>query len=104
MTKVNYHPCTKSRGSKKNSTITEEFNLSQHEKAIRLVEGGFVWHNGHYIGAKKVISKDEPCFLCNMDSICDLEMTDLCGECECLTHDRYLLYLVSNGDNLDIDL
>lgn len=104
MTKVNFHPCTKSRGSKKASTIPEEFNLSQHEKAIRLVEGGFVWQNGHYIGAQKVISENEPCFLCQMDSICDLEMCDLCGECECLSHDKYLLYLVAYRDNLNINL
>lgn len=85
------------------SHIPGAFNISQHDKAVRLVEGGFVWQNGHYIGALKVESEDEPCFLCNMDSICDMEMCDLCGECECLSHDKYLLYLVTYKDNYDIN-
>lgn len=84
---------------KKSSSVPEEFNMSLHDKAVRLVEGGFVWQDGHYIGAKVVTSDEPTCFLCNMDSICDTEMGDLCVACESLTGDRYLLYLVANRDN-----
>lgn len=94
------YPMKKNR---KSSPVPREFNMSQHDKAVRLVEGGFVWQDGHYIGAKKVTSNDNPCDICHMDSICRMEMTDLCAACECLTNDRYLLYLATYGDNLEVE-
>lgn len=81
--------------------IPPEFKMTQHEKVVRLVEGGFVWHDGHLIGAKKVTSNDEPCSLCKMDSLCNLEMTDLCGACECYMNGRYLLYLANHEDDFE---
>ena len=71
-----------------------------HDKAIRLVEGGFVWHDGHFIGAKKVVSNDTPCDICNMDSICRSEMMDICAECELIGKARYFLYLANRRSDL----
>lgn len=85
--------------NKKSSSITEDLNMSQHYKALRLVKGGFVWQNGHYIGARKVDSNDIPCHICDMDSICNPEMAYLCEECEYLSHKKHLLYLVAYRDN-----
>lgn len=62
-----------------------------HDKAIRLLEGGIVEIDGHYVKACIVEGVDNPCELCNMDSACRMNMVDLCAECECISRKRYLL-------------
>lgn len=64
--------------------------LSIHEKAIRLIEGGVVEISGHFVRAVEV-RKLIPCVVCNMDSACDMEMSDLCSECEMINGKRYIL-------------
>lgn len=68
-----------------------------HEKAVRLVEGGHVWFQGHVIGARMVYEDTDPCFVCAMDSICRMQMTELCGECEAISKKRYFLYLCASN-------
>lgn len=61
-----------------------------HEKAIRLIQGEIVEINGHYVVAVEV-KKLVPCVVCKIESECDFDMTDLCGECEAITRKRYML-------------
>lgn len=65
-----------------------------HELAVRLCEGGCVDFFGHAIRAKVVYAVDDCCcHLCEMDSICDNNFTDLCAECDGITHQKHILYL-----------
>lgn len=66
-----------------------------HEKAVRLCEGGSVTCNGVAVKAKIALNQDAPCFECEMDSICRMEMTDLCAECDGLTHQKHILVLTT---------
>ena len=62
-----------------------------HEKAVRLAEGGVVEIAGHFVRAVNVPDAECPCELCEMDSVCHMEMTDLCAEVDAYTRSRYLL-------------
>lgn len=64
-----------------------------HEKAIRLCEGGAVEINGLWVRTRVVEDDINPCEICEMDCLCRMEMTDLCGECEAYDRKRHLLYL-----------
>lgn len=68
-----------------------------HEKAVRLVEGGHVWFEGHVIGARICNEDDNPCMVCAMDSICSMQMTDLCDECDTISRKRHFLYLCAHN-------
>ena len=57
-----------------------------HEKAVRLCEGGTVEVNGHFVKAVVVNGIGVECDVCEMDSICRMDMVDLC--CECDAYDR----------------
>ena len=62
-----------------------------HEKAVRLAEGGVVEIAGHFVRAICVIGDVSPCALCEMDSACNMEMTDLCAEVDGYTRSPHLL-------------
>lgn len=64
---------------------------SLHKKAVRLAEGGTVEIAGHFVRAVNVPDEENPCYLCEMDSACRMEMTDLCAELEAYTRSKYLL-------------
>lgn len=71
---------------------------SIHEKAIRLVEGGIVDVDGH---AVKLVNRTyivDPCFLCEMDSLCHKgnEMCSVCEECDRITKNNCFLILLAN--------
>lgn len=71
-------------------------NESLHAKAIRLLEGGIVSVQGLSV---KVVERKwifDPCFHCEMDSICDpeSEMSELCRECDKISHKDCYLDLV----------
>lgn len=79
--------------------LKSEHNLSLHEKAIRLCEGGVVDIDGHAVRAVECPHVENPCMVCEMDSACRMDMTDLCGECEAITQKRYYLkfaYTIKN--------
>lgn len=68
--------------------------MSVHEKALRLIEGGIVDCNGLSVRAIKIPYDDNPCMVCEMDSICNEVMINLCGECDDITHTKHYLKLV----------
>lgn len=74
--------------------MSKRKEMTIHEKAVRLCEGGVVWCMGHYVKAQVVQMGDLPCFDCKMDSICQDELCDLCAECDHLTNEDHMLVLV----------
>lgn len=70
--------------------------MSFHDKAIRLVEGGFVEIDGHVVAARKATSMEFSCDLCEMDSICHGEIPELCVECDSITQGDYYFVLAEN--------
>ena len=62
-----------------------------YEKAVRLAEGGIVEIAGHFVRAVNVPGDENPCELCEMDSVCHMEMTDLCAELDGYTRSKNLL-------------
>ena len=70
-------------------------NLCILEKATKLIEGGVVEINGHYVRAVEV-ENYIPCNDCIMDSVCNIDMCDLCGECEAISNKMYILQLTIN--------
>lgn len=69
--------------------------ISIHKLAIALCEKRNVWFHGHTIRLVEVVGDKCPCDLCDMDSICDMEMVDLCGECYAVLKRPCLLKLVT---------
>lgn len=67
---------------------------SIHDLAIALCEKRNVWFHDHTIRLVEVEGDSSPCDLCEMDSICDMEMVDLCGACSALLKKGCLLKLV----------
>lgn len=61
--------------------------------AVTLCEGGAVWVSGLMVRAKRVPEEECACQLCEMDSACDIEMCDLCAECDGYDHQKHILYL-----------
>lgn len=68
---------------------------SIHELAIALCEKRNVWFHAHTIRLVELFGGDDPCFFCEMDSICDMEMVELCDECNSLLKRPCLLKLVT---------
>lgn len=71
---------------------------SIHEKAIRLVEGGIVDVDGLSVKLVKDPNLFDPCYLCEMDSLCHIgtEMCSVCEECDHITHMNCFLMLNIN--------
>jgi hypothetical protein len=65
----------------------------RHKKAVRLCEGGAVWVSGLMVKAKRVSDEDCACELCEMDSACNMEMLELCAECEGYDHHKHILII-----------
>lgn len=72
----------------------KHIGMSVHEKALRLIEGGIVACNDLPVRAIDFKGEGIPCYTCEMDSACNMEMTDLCAECDKITHSRHYLKLV----------
>ena len=69
---------------------------SIHEKAIRLVEGGIVDVDGHSVKLGKAPYIFDPCYCCEMDSLCHIgnEMCNVCTECQNITQMDCFLVLI----------
>lgn len=69
---------------------------SVHDKAIRLVEGGVVEVDGHCVALGYENYIFDPCFVCEMDSLCHKDNTicDLCMECDSITKKNCFLVLM----------
>lgn len=69
--------------------------MSRHDMAVRLHEGGEVFFQGYWLKAIAVPEEENPCELCEMDCICRMEMTDLCAECDGYGRCKHLLYFAN---------
>ena len=69
--------------------------MTQHDKVIRLCEGGLVEIDGHCVILVSNIPDDDPCYLCHMDCICHGEMAVICAECEHIIGAPCILELVN---------
>lgn len=67
--------------------------MTLHDKAVRLCEGGTVECMGQFVKAVAIDTNDLPCIDCGMDSICRDELCDLCAECDNLTNENHILVL-----------
>lgn len=56
--------------------------LTLHDKAVRLCEGGVVECESHFVRAVKLPNYAEACENCEMDSACRYYMSRLCFECD----------------------
>lgn len=66
-----------------------------HELAIRLVEGGIVEIDGHWVAMLRNPYLFDPCNECELDSICHESNTisDVCMECDIITRVHCFLVL-----------
>ena len=64
---------------------------SLHELAVRLCQGDTINFGGYALKAKDVGHEENPCFLCEMDCVCDMQLTDLCAECDSITRTKHIL-------------
>lgn len=62
-----------------------------HDKAIRLLEGGIVQVDTHWVRAMSLSYNSDSCEACSMDSACSPEMSALCSEVECISRKPYIL-------------
>lgn len=78
----------------------KKMKQSIHEKAIRLVEGGIVDVDGHSVKLAKYPYIFDPCFCCEMDSLCcrGNEMCAVCEECDAITRMDCFLILVEQSE------
>lgn len=77
-----------------------EKEMSIHDKAIRLVEGGIVDVDGHAVKLSHALDEYDPCLECEMDCICHYgnEMHLVCRECDIITgHECYLCLVYPDG-------
>lgn len=65
--------------------------LSKHEMAVRLCEGGIVVYQGFAIAAEEIPEDECACMICQMDCVCNMEMMDLCAECDCYNRKKHYL-------------
>lgn len=77
--------------------------MSLHDMAVRLCEGGIVECSGQFLKAKDVVSEDHLCFMCPMDSACTQEICDLCFECDELTGSGHILYFANEKQPIVAD-
>lgn len=77
-------------------SMKKKKELTLHQKAIRLIEGGFVEFDGHVVAAKVAPDDVFSCDICEMDSICHVEMGQLCGEVSFIKQQDYYLVLAEN--------
>lgn len=69
--------------------------MTVHDKAIRLLEGGVVNIEGNWFRLIRFPDyfDDNPCMECDLDSICSIEHTDVCAECDAISHRKCCLKL-----------
>lgn len=62
-----------------------------HAKAIALCEGQIVQCGRHFVRAITICPEMWSCYNCEMGWDCDLEMMDLCAECDVYDHQKHIL-------------
>ena len=71
-----------------------------HKKVIRLLEGGHVEIDGHWVFTQIASDQTFPCECCDLDAICTRDsnaLMDVCMECDRLTGKKHILALVCSG-------
>lgn len=73
--------------------------ITEHDKAIRLLEGGIVKIGDNWFRLKRFTDDYDgiTCQDCELDSICRQEHTDVCAECEAISNQDCCLELASKG-------
>lgn len=69
--------------------------MSFHEMAVRLCEGGEVFFGGFWMKVIKVPEDRNPCELCRMDCVCQMELATICAECDGYERCKHLLYFAN---------
>ena len=71
--------------------------MTVHDKAIRLIEGGIVEIDGNWFRLIRFPDDFDgiTCMECELDSICQSEHEDVCGECEAIYVKNCCLQLAS---------
>lgn len=64
-----------------------------HDKAIRLLEGGVVEVDNHWVRAVSLFYDSDSCQACEMDSACSWEISELCYEVDCISGKPHILKL-----------
>lgn len=77
----------------KNMTKTTKKELSDHDKAIRLLEGGLVEIDGLVFSIDEAGSEDDPCYSCKLDSICSPNIIRICLEADLITRTSHKMIL-----------
>lgn len=75
--------------------------MSVHDKAIRLLEGGIVDVDGHAVRLSDAMDIYDPCLECEMDCICHFgnEMHLVCRECDIISGNDWFLCLVKPDEH-----
>jgi hypothetical protein len=66
---------------------------SIHEKAIRLLEGGLVEIDGLVFSIDEAGPEDDPCYTCELDSICSKNILNVCLEADMITRTYHRMIL-----------
>lgn len=72
--------------------------VTLHEKAVRLCEGGVVEFEGLSVRAVRYEGDDLPCIDCKLDSSCSMKMSFLCSECDDYEGCQHILVLNNSKD------
>lgn len=67
--------------------------LSDHDKAIRLLEGGLVEIDGLVFSIDEAGPEDDPCYSCQLDSICSPNIQSICMEADMITRTSHRMIL-----------
>lgn len=67
---------------------------SLHSKAVLLSQGGIVECNGHWLRAIVIPENYNACLYCEVNAVCNMEMCDLCSECDGYSRKKHILKFV----------
>ena len=77
----------------KNMTKLNKQGQSDHDKAIRLLEGGLVEIDGLIFSIDEAGPEDDPCNSCRLDSICSANINRICLEADFITGTSHRMIL-----------
>lgn len=77
--------------------------MSLHDMAVRLCEGGEVFFQGYWLKSATVPIEVNECDVCPMDRICNFAMINLCSACDNYDRRNHLLYFANEKPPLVAD-
>lgn len=72
---------------------SKQKSYTDHEKAIRLLEGGLVEIDGLVFSIDEAGPEDDPCYSCRLDSICSQNILNVCMEADKITRTYHRMIL-----------